>query len=262
MNSTSFDSARIAAGYAKRPWIHRDAIERAIRDCGITGTFRSGLDVGCGAGLSAKALRLICERVTGTDISEAMIQVCRALYPDTSYHFYAAKAEETAVPESLYDIVTAAGVVNWVDRGRFLRRMSDVMQKGGLLLIYDFWITDRTADELPDKESGRRYTDWYRNEYLRRFPKPKRSEKVWTQTDMKGYFHIDRQVTYETAYPFSLEEFSDFMMIQSNVNEAVESGRTDVKEARAWMRSTLAPIFGTDTMPMVFEGYNWYLRKI
>ena len=31
---------------------------------------KNGLDVGCGTGLSAKALKLICDKVTETDISE------------------------------------------------------------------------------------------------------------------------------------------------------------------------------------------------
>lgn len=42
-----------------------------------------GLDVGCGAGLSTKA-------------------------------------EETSVPVVPYDIITAAGVINWVDKDAFL----------------------------------------------------------------------------------------------------------------------------------------------
>ncbi len=261
MNSYSFDSARIAAGYAKRPWLHKNAIERAVRDCGITGMFHNGLDVGCGAGLSAKALRLICERVTGTDISEAMIQVCWALYQEESYRFCAAKAEETPVPPEPYDIVTAAGVVNWVERDKFLTRMAEVMRKNGLLLVYDFWITDRITGESARGANGSRYTNWYRNEYLRRFPKPKRDEKVWTQEDLGTYFDMEKQTIYETAYPFGQEGFIDFMMIQSNVNEAVESGGADEREIREWMRFTLAPIFETGGIEAVFEGYNWYLRK-
>lgn len=67
-----FDSKRIALGYAKRPWLHKGVIEQVKRDCRFEPghTFKNGLDVGCGAGLSTKALRLICDRVTGTDVAE------------------------------------------------------------------------------------------------------------------------------------------------------------------------------------------------
>lgn len=61
MNSKSFDYKRIAEGYAKdRPYLHGQVIERLKRDLQINGNFANGLDVGCGAGLSTKALRSIC----------------------------------------------------------------------------------------------------------------------------------------------------------------------------------------------------------
>ena len=77
MDKITFDEKRIAEGYMNRPWLHKKVIERFVSDCEVTSNFRNGLDVGCGAGLSTKALHLICDRVTGTDISEQMIQVCK-----------------------------------------------------------------------------------------------------------------------------------------------------------------------------------------
>ena len=96
MDKITFDEKRIAEGYMNRPWLHKKVIERFVSDCEVTSNFRNGLDVGCGAGLSTKALHLICDRVTGTDISEQMIQVCKEEYKDNkAYTFYRAKAEET-----------------------------------------------------------------------------------------------------------------------------------------------------------------------
>ena len=77
MNQISFDAERIAQGYAKRPWLHRSVMEQLYPAPGPL--FKNGLDVGCGAGLSTKALRRLCKKVTGTDISDALIQVCRTL---------------------------------------------------------------------------------------------------------------------------------------------------------------------------------------
>ena len=108
MDKIAFDEKRIAEGYVNRPWLHKKVIERFVSDCEVTSNFRNGLDVGCGAGLSKKALHLICDRVTGTDISEQMIQVCKEEYKDNkAYTFYRAKAEETKEPAEKYDIVTA-----------------------------------------------------------------------------------------------------------------------------------------------------------
>ena len=114
MDNKSFDSRRIALGYAKRPWLHKSVIEQLKMDCNLDADYKfgNGLDVGCGAGLSTKALRLICEKVTGTDIADSMIDVCEELYSeDSAYTFYASKAEETKIPAEKYDIVTAAGLL-------------------------------------------------------------------------------------------------------------------------------------------------------
>ena len=254
MNNKSFDHKRIAEGYAKRPWLHKSVMEQIKADCEVEQNFKNGLDVGCGAGLSTKALKIICERVTGTDISEAMIKVCKELYIDSEYSFYVAAAEETQIPLEPYDIVTAAGMINWVDKDRFLQNMREVIAPSGLMVIYDFWITDKMVDNDA-------YTEWYQNQYLIHFPKPPRKENVWTQTDLGECFILKDQVTYQMQYEFDLEAFIDFMMIQSNVNAQIEEGSKTENEVRNWMKQTLQPIFGRDSKRLFFEGYNWYIEK-
>ena len=82
MDNKAFDLQRIAEGYARRPWLHKEVIEQIKKDCDIK-QLKNGLDVGCGAGLSTKALRILCEHVTGTDISSEMITVCKKIYKET-----------------------------------------------------------------------------------------------------------------------------------------------------------------------------------
>ena len=108
MNNISFNSKRISEGYLKRPWLHKEVIEIIKRDLNITTLYQSGLDIGCGAGLSTKALKLICEKVTGTDISSEMINICKETYDDKLFNFYVAKAEETKKEYVSYIIVDFA----------------------------------------------------------------------------------------------------------------------------------------------------------
>lgn len=194
MNNQSFDVQRIAEGYAKRPWLHKEVINQIKKDCNIE-SFENGLDVGCGAGLSSKALKLICNHVTGTDISSEMISVCQRIYKDDAYHFYVCKAEESRIPKIPYDIITAAGVINWVERKPFLQNADKVLKEHGLIVIYDFWITDQMLQ-------SEKYTDWYRKQYLQRFPKPPRKENVWTQSDLPETFIMEKQITYQMEYEF------------------------------------------------------------
>lgn len=257
MDNKSFDSKRIAEGYAKRPWLHKSVMDNLRKDMNLPDDFRfgNGLDVGCGAGLSTKALRLVCKKVTGTDIAEAMVDVCKELYgEDKAYTFYAAKAEETRIPEEKFDIVTAAGCINWVDEKKFMENMKDVAEQNALIVIYDFGITDRMVGSDD-------YTTWYREEYLKKFPKPPRKENKWTQDDLLPGFNMEKQTEYDMEYVFSLDAFVDFMMIQSNVNSKVESGEISESDARGWMRQTLEPIFGSGEKNLIFSGYSWYIRK-
>ncbi len=257
MDNRSFDSKRIALGYAKRPWLHKSVIEQLLRDCNLDSSykFKNGLDVGCGAGLSTKALRLICDKVTGTDIADSMVEVCRDLYgKDTSYSFYVAKAEETKVPDTKYDIVTAAGCINWVDEKKFMANMNEVLEANGLIVIYDFGITDKMV-------GSKAYTTWYQDEYLKRFPKPFRKENKWTQADLPDGFIMEKQTDYDIEYEFGLESFVDFMLIQSNVNAQIESGSLTADEAREWLKTSLEPIFEHSQKQLIFHGYSWYIRK-
>lgn len=253
MDNKAFATQRIADGYAKRPWLHKEVMEQIKKDCNIE-HLENGLDVGCGAGLSTKALRLLCDHVTGTDISPEMIAVSETIYKDSSYTFYVSKAEETKMPPVPYNIITAAGVVNWVDKDLFLDNAEKILINNGLIVVYDFWITDRMNAKAE-------YTKWYREEYLKKFPKPYRKEDVWKQADIKAAFRMENQIRYELTYDFSLDEFVDFMMIQSNVNEKIEKGIMSVEEVRGWMINSLQPIFSGENRTLIFEGYNWYIRK-
>lgn len=249
MDNKSFDSQRIAEGYGKRPWLHKQVMEQIKKDCGITDIFKNGLDVGCGAGLSTKALRLICEQVTGTDISPEMINVCKHLYKDKTYHFYVAKAEETILPAKKYDIMTAAGVINWVDREKFLSNASQVIKENGIMIIYDFWITDCMSGNAE-------YTEWYQKQYLQKFPKPPRNEDIWKQESLSHGFVMEKQISYEMEYAFELVDFIEFMMIQSNVNAKIENGAFTEQDVRLWMKRTLHNIFKSRTQTLIFSGYN------
>lgn len=256
MDNKLFDSKRIASGYANdRPWLHKSVIEQIKADLADKIPFQNGLDVGCGAGLSTKALKLICNKVTGTDISEEMVHICKTQYDAPEFTFYTAKAEETKMPQILYDIVTAAGVVDWVDRDRFLANMKLVMSPNAPLIIYDFRISDKMLGNGD-------YTDWYQNQYLANFPKPPRNETVWEQKDIPKYFSFIKQIMCEMQYEFDMDSFIRFLMTQTNINSKIESGSMTEKEVHGWMQQTLSPIFHGQSRTLIFDGYiRLYIRR-
>ena len=249
MDNKLFDSQRIASGYAyDRPWLHKSVIEQIKVDYADKIPFQNGLDVGCGAGLSTKALKLICNKVTGTDISDEMVHMCRTQYAGSGFTFYTARAEDTEMPQTPYDIVTAAGVVDWVDRDRFLENMKQVMATNAPLIIYDFWISDKMIENSA-------YTEWYHGKYLANFPKPPRNENEWKQNDIPKCFSFVKQTVCQMEYEFDMASFIRFMMTQTNISSKIESGCMTEEEVRKWLQETLKPIFEGLRRTLVFDGY-------
>lgn len=251
MNEKSFDYKRIAEGYANdRPFLHECVVNLLKEDLHISHNFINGLDVGCGAGLSTKALKIICDKVTGIDVSGEMVEAAKMLYTDASYTFFQSSAEEINVPDQIFDIVTAAGVVNWVDERKFLSNLRPKMDKG-ILVIYDFWITDRMSGNTA-------YTDWWHDSYLKMFPKPPRKENIWTGEMTEPYgFTLEKQATYSIEYEFDKDAFVRFMMLQSNVNVQVDEKGRSVEEVRGWFDNTLDDIFANKRRTLFFDGYYW-----
>ena len=153
MDSHSFDTKRIADGYKNRQWLHPQVIEKIAQ---ITGTdsFLHGLDVGCGAGLSAKALKAICREVTGTDISPEMIRVANEVCGDVPALTFFVSSAETIALDRPVDIVTAAGAIQWIDRTSFLQNIASCMSEHGILAVYDFSVSDRTVSGSPAHDSA------------------------------------------------------------------------------------------------------------
>lgn len=254
MDNKSFDYKRIAQGYKNRPFLHKQVMEQLKSDMNVR-HFQNGLDVGCGAGLSTKGLKLICDNATGTDISEEMILAAKEMCGEKEYSFFVSKAENIPKPDKLYDIVTAAGVISWIEETAFLRNTSQIMEKEGILLIYDFWISDNMR-EVPE------YTDWFHNEYLKTFPKPPRKEKIWKNEDVAPYgLLIQKQTTYQMEYEFDKDSFVQFMMIQSNVNAKIEGEGKNIEEVKKWFDNSLDKIFEGKKRKLLFSGYSWYIIK-
>lgn len=255
MDALDFDFQRVALGYRKRPFLHKQVIERFQKDV-TSKPFSNGLDVGCGAGLSSKALKMICSYVTGTDISKEMIAVANEVCGHAKgYDFIVSRAEQLPSFDQKFDIATAAGVVQWVEKDLFLKNLAALMDEHGYVLIYDFAISDKMKNCDP-------YTLWWHDVYLKEFPKPFRNEDVWTKEDAARFgFVMLGQPRYEMEYEFDEESFIEFMLIQSNVNAKIEGEGRDIAAVREWFRQSAAPFFNSEKRIIFFTGYSWYLQR-
>lgn len=96
------------------------------------------LELGCGAGRITGYLGARGGEVLGIDISPAMVDYCRAQYPELEF-LLGDLSDLSALPERSRDVVVAEfnvlGVLEDVDRKRVLRELRRVLSDDGLLLF-------------------------------------------------------------------------------------------------------------------------------
>ena len=127
-----YDSPRLAAGYAyDRPAIHERIIDAAREHLHITNRLGRALDVGCGAGLSTAALESLAETVIGLEPVHAMLAHSRVIAPHAL--FVVGRAERLPFSAGAFDLIAAAGALNYVDVDLFLGEAVRVLAPGGVV---------------------------------------------------------------------------------------------------------------------------------
>jgi len=244
----------MAAGYAKaRPPVHSRVIALVRDDLRVTELLDHGLDVGCGAGLSTRALQLIARECVGIDPSEAMIQLCPEVAPGAS--FQVGRAESLPVAARSMDIITAAGSLNYANLGLFLSEAARVLADAGVLVVYDF-AAGRTLRDTVDLDA------WF-EEFLRRYPPPPGFGNEIRPDTLRACgpgLRLDHYREFQVGLELTPAAYVNYVLTETNVALAVQKG---VAEAgiRAWCERTLAPVFGAGSREVVFHGYIAYLVR-
>ena len=138
-----FDTPARAEGYAKaRPPLHAGIVERiAVRAA-------TALDVGCGAGLS-----------TPRSSASPRTSTASTLSPKCSSGPAASPREPISPPPApspsrsamaTFDLITAAGSLNYADPTRAFPELRRVLTPDGTLAVYDFSICDFPYHRPPD----------------------------------------------------------------------------------------------------------------
>jgi SAM-dependent methyltransferase len=246
-----FASPTLAEGYARwRPAVHPRVMERVRRHLG--GTVEMGLDVGCGAGLSTRALQMVTERAVGLEPLEPMLAWTREVAPGAS--FVVGRAEAMPVAAGSIDVMTAAGSLNYVDLGMFFAEARRVLRADGLLVVYDFSAGKRMAGE-----GG--LAEWFAA-FRRRYPPRPSSGRPLDPgilATLAEGFRVDGEEVYEEAIEMTPEAYVDYMMTETNVAAAVRAGARE-EGIRAWCAESLGPVFGGRSRAVLFDGYIAYLR--
>jgi len=115
--------------------------ELAVRQIGQTDQVL--LDLGTGTGSLARGFARRGSKVTGLDLSEAMLAEARRLASETelAVNFRQGRAEATGLPDRHFDVVTAGQCWHWFDRPAAAAEVRRLLKPGGRLAICHFdWI--------------------------------------------------------------------------------------------------------------------------
>jgi SAM-dependent methyltransferase len=176
----------------------------------------------------------------------------RDVAPDAS--FVVATAERLPFAASSFDLITAAGAINYTDLDVSLPEVARTLTTGGTLVIYDFSAGRRFADR-------RDLEEWY-EEFNRRCP-----EAPGYHLDIAGLPYekwglvLKSCHAFEVPVPMTADSYLRYAMSETRVGLALGNGATE-SEIRNWCRSTLEEVFGAHEHGVVFDAYVAYVRVL
>ena len=167
--------------------------------------------------------------------------------------FVAARAEQLPFSSGCFDIVTAAGALNYVDLEVFLPDVARVLTPRGAMVVYDFSAGRRLRDD-------RRLDAWF-GEFERRYPpKPGYEMDVRALPYAEAGLRLASYAEFEVAVPMTRQAYVAYAMSETGVELAVAQG---VPEAgiRAWCESSLAGVLGDAPRDVLFDAYVACVRR-
>jgi SAM-dependent methyltransferase len=239
-----YDSDRLAAAYAfDRPPVHQHFL-RSVR---LDQRPVQALDVGCGAGLSTAAIVPLAQHVIGLEPIPAMLAHRQKVAPGAG--FVIGTAEKLPFAAGSFDLVTAAGSLNYTDLRAALGEIARVLAQKGTFVLYDFSVGRHSG-------SGDALAAWFAA-FEQRFPWP----PGWRPLDARrvplaayGLRLLDC-TDVETLLPMTFDTYLRYMLSEVNVDSAIARGACSADEARNWCRETLEAVFADGEVTVIIPGY-------
>jgi SAM-dependent methyltransferase len=239
-----YNSERLSKAYAfDRPSVHGQFLQSAR----LGRQAKRALDLGCGAGLSTAALVPWASQVIGLEPVAAMLAHRQKVAPQAS--FVIAQAERVPFASGSFDLVTAAGALNYADLPSAFGEVARVMAPGGTFLLYDFSPGRRSAGDED-------LASWF-DSFEQRFPWP----PGWQPFDVRELplstygLNLLHYTDIEARLPMTFDAYLRYMLSETNAEHAIASGARRADEVRDWCRETLHEVFANGEVSVVITGY-------
>jgi SAM-dependent methyltransferase len=228
-------------------------IEQIRLDLQLTGAWDRAIDIGCGTGLSSRALAAIAQEVVGLDPSREMIANAE---PREHVAYVVGDAEDMPFADASFDAMTLSSVFHWLDRRAFLSHAKRVLRPGASLVIYDNIFSGQMVGDA-------RFGDWVRAVYVARYPIPPQNRQPFGPEEASAAgFEMVSFARYENRVSWSADRLVAYLLTQSNVIAGVEGGAESIDSAKAWLTAQVTPFFDDEEETFVFFGPITYLRSV
>lgn len=250
-----FDSPRAAKLYNKgRPYYHHGVLAMVASHLQWKNRFPIALDVGCGTGLSTRALLPYSEHIIGIDVSPAMIAEA---YGDPRIEYHVASAESLPVRDSQVNLLTLCEAFHWLEQKEFLEEVHRVMAPKGIFLAYGGGIRGAMQD-VPE------FAEWFRNVHLLRYPHPPRHSSFSIDNGVPHGFEVLYVGTQEQSVAMTASGLADFFLTVSNTLQYLEQTGESPEEHHDFLVSQLLPFYNGDKETVRYIPYGglyYILRK-
>lgn len=239
----------MALGYARsRPPLHRRIVEMVQLP-----RVARALDIGCGSGLSTRALEGVAAVRIGIEPVEAMVRVAPAVAPGAG--FVHGAAERLPFRDASFNLVTAAGSLNYVDLDLFFPEVRRVLARDGSLLVYDF-------------SQGRSFRDspamgqWF-DEFVRRYPPPPGHARPLSPAILAGMpsgLQVVSAAHFDMPLRMTATGYADYIMTETNVSNAIAAGAS-AEDIRSWCVSGIDAAFAGAAREVLFPAYLALMQR-
>lgn len=181
-------------------------------------------DLGAGTGKAARQMARRGWRVVAVEPGEGMLDVLRARAADEGLDIQArlAPAEDTGLPGSSVDLVTAAQAFHWFDKPRAVREMARITRPGGGAAVVWNSLAEQRSEFLAD------YTKLLEG-YVPADHVDKRTpgEESTAPADLSqgGYFDVYERVEIPHERRLSADEYLGYVFTASQIRLFVPADR-------------------------------------
>jgi ubiquinone/menaquinone biosynthesis C-methylase UbiE len=164
--ASQFADPAVVAVYHHRP-PYPEPLFALLGDL-VVGQPRTLLDIGCGTGAIARPMASIVDAVDAVDCSPPMLERGQSLPGGerSNLRWILGYVEDVPLPRTSYGLVTAAESLHWMDWGRLMPRLAELLAPGANLAIISRtlasptpWVDDMQA--LIDRYSTNREYEPY-----------------------------------------------------------------------------------------------------